>query len=113
IEDIARQGSIQNARLQPVCVGRFKGGLPNPASEADKGCFLLYSLVVADVFGDLANIRQEVFKLYRKKGGEGALFQPEGFWPHVTLGFDRRDLFIEDAIYKGSNFCYAPIHSSK
>ncbi|KAJ2827494.1 hypothetical protein GGI24_002630 [Coemansia furcata] len=110
IEDIAHAHNIQNARLQPVCVGRFSGPLPNPRSEADNGSFLLYSLVVADVFGDLMGIRQEVFKLYRKKGGEGALFQPEGFWPHVTLGYDRRDLFIEDGIYKGSNYCYAPIH---
>ncbi|KAJ1891513.1 hypothetical protein LPJ71_007658 [Coemansia sp. S17] len=113
IEDIARQCGLQSARLQPVCVGRFSGSLPHPMSEADNGTFLLYSLVVADVFGDLAGIRQEVFKLYRKKGGEGALFQPEGFWPHVTLGFDRRDLFIEDGIYKGSNYCYAPIHTTK
>ncbi|KAJ2864361.1 hypothetical protein GGH94_002972 [Coemansia aciculifera] len=113
IEDIARQCGLQSARLQPVCVGRFSGSLPHPMSEADNGAFLLYSLVVADVFGDLAGIRQEVFKLYRKKGGEGALFQPEGFWPHVTLGFDRRDLFIEDGIYKGSNYCYAPIHTTK
>ncbi|KAJ2492857.1 hypothetical protein IWW37_001029 [Coemansia sp. RSA 2050] len=113
IEEIARQHNLQGARLQPVCIGRFNGSLPRPASEADSGTFLLYSLVVADVFGDLTSIRQEVLKLYRKRGGEGALFQPEGFWPHVTLGFDRRDLFTEDGIYKGSNFCYAPIHTTK
>ncbi|KAJ2004476.1 hypothetical protein H4R26_002491 [Coemansia thaxteri] len=113
IESIAKRLDIQSARLQPVCVGRFSGALPRPALDADHGTFLLYSLVVADVFGDLTDIRREVFKLYRKKGGNGALFQPEGFWPHVTLGYDRRDLFIEDGIYKGSNYCYAPLHVAK
>ncbi|KAJ2475750.1 hypothetical protein IWW56_005275 [Coemansia sp. RSA 2131] len=66
-----------------------------------------------DKFDDLLAIRQDIFNLYRKKGGEGALFQPESFWPHVTIGFDRRDLFIEDGIYKGSNYCYAHIHLVK
>ncbi|KAJ1736294.1 hypothetical protein LPJ61_000078 [Coemansia biformis] len=109
IEAIAARAGIQRARLSPVCLGRFAGTLPNPATKADEGAFLLYSLVVADSFGDLVGIRREIFKLYRAKGGEGALFQPEGFWPHVTIGYDRRDLFIEDGIYKGPNYCYAHI----
>ncbi|KAJ1668410.1 hypothetical protein IW140_000238 [Coemansia sp. RSA 1813] len=109
IESIALRSGIQDARLVPVCLGRFSGTLPNPKTDADKGTFLLYSLVVADVHNDLLAIRRKVFEVYREKGGQGALFQPEGFWPHVTLGFDRRDLFIEDSIYKGSNYCYAPI----
>ncbi|KAJ1861218.1 hypothetical protein LPJ73_001083 [Coemansia sp. RSA 2703] len=114
INEIALRNNIQKARLMPVCLGRFNGTLPNPnKAESDKGTFLLYSLVVADVYGDLVNIRREVFKLYRSKGGQGALFQPEGFWPHITIGFDRRDLFIEDGLYKGSNYCYAPIRTSK
>ncbi|KAJ1995844.1 hypothetical protein EDC05_000502 [Coemansia umbellata] len=113
IERIALESNIQNARLKPVCIGRFNGALPNPVADLDKGNFLLYSLIVADVHGDLLGIRRKIFKLYREKGGEGALFQPEGFWPHVTIGFDRRDLFIEDGIYKGSNYCYAPIRLAK
>ncbi|KAI8324910.1 hypothetical protein GQ54DRAFT_255654 [Martensiomyces pterosporus] len=113
IQDIALKRDIQCARLKPVCLGRFSGSLPNPLTDADKGKFLLYSVVLADVHGDLVNIRRDIFKLYRKKGGEGALFQPEGFWPHVTIGFDRRDLFIEDGFYKGSNYCYAPIRTVK
>ncbi|KAJ2784571.1 hypothetical protein H4R18_001036 [Coemansia javaensis] len=112
IEAIAMRAGIQRARLAPVCLGRFSGALPNPATDDDRGRFLLYSLVVADAFGDLARIRQEVFKLYRERGGEGALFQPEAFWPHVTIGFDRRDLFVEDGLYKGANWCYAHIRST-
>ncbi|KAJ1952376.1 hypothetical protein EC988_003590 [Linderina pennispora] len=113
IEAIAKARRIQSARLRPVCLGRFKASLPTPASDADKGQFTLYSLVVADVHGDLLAIRQDIYKLFRKRGGEGALFQPEAFWPHVTMGFDRRDLFITDGVYKGSNYCYAPIRLSK
>ncbi|KAJ1829497.1 hypothetical protein LPJ56_000259 [Coemansia sp. RSA 2599] len=113
IEAIALRSDIQKARLVPVCLGRFVGKLPNPVSDDDSGDFAVYSLVVADSYDELTNIRREVFKLFRKKGGQGALFQPEGFWPHVTIGFDRRDLFVEDGLYKGSNFCYAPIRVSK
>ncbi|KAJ1644046.1 hypothetical protein J3B02_000637 [Coemansia erecta] len=112
IEDIALRRDIQKARLVPVCLGRYAGELPNPKNDRGSGKFLVYSLVVADIYGDLANIRREVFRLYRAKGGQGGLFQPEGFWPHVTIGFDRRDLFIEDGIYKGSNYCHAPIRAT-
>ncbi|KAJ2672226.1 hypothetical protein IWW42_002952 [Coemansia sp. RSA 1085] len=64
IDDIAKQANIQLSRLTPVCVGRFKGSLPNPKVDADKGTFLLYSLVVADEFGELLAIRKRVFELY-------------------------------------------------
>ncbi|KAJ2163183.1 hypothetical protein GGF46_000113 [Coemansia sp. RSA 552] len=110
IEDIARQADIQRARLAPVCLGRFSGPLPDPTTAADNGTFTLFSLVVADPFNDLLRIRRQVSRLYREKGGQGALFQPERFWPHVTIGFDRRDLFVEDGIFKGANYCYAPVH---
>ncbi|KAJ2084401.1 hypothetical protein H4R24_000031 [Coemansia sp. RSA 988] len=112
IEDIAINSNIQSARLKPICLGRFNGSLPKPIADTDRGNFMLYSLVVADDHGDLLSIRQQIFKLYHDKGGEGALFQPKAFWPHVTIGYDRRDLFIEDGIYKGKNFCYARIHSA-
>ncbi|KAJ2798067.1 hypothetical protein H4R20_004953 [Coemansia guatemalensis] len=112
IEAIAIDANIQGARLKPVCLGRFNGSLPRPTSDTDKGDFVLYSLVVADGHGDLLRIRQQISKLFHDKGGEGALFQPEAFWPHVTIGYDRRDLFVEDGIYKGKNFCYARIHSA-
>ncbi|KAJ1735576.1 hypothetical protein LPJ72_001800 [Coemansia sp. Benny D160-2] len=112
IESIATANGIQNARLMPVCLGRFNGTLPDPAHSTDKAGFLLYSLVVADVYSDLLTIRRKIFKLYGEKGGQGALFQPEAFWPHVTIGYDRQDLFIEDGIYKGSNYCYAPIRTT-
>ncbi|KAJ2329320.1 hypothetical protein IWW51_000673 [Coemansia sp. RSA 2702] len=109
IEAIALRANIQHARLSPVCLGRFSGSLPHPKTDTDSGQFLLFSLVVADDYGDLLAIRKKVFGLFREKGGEGALFQPEGFWPHATIGYDRRDLFIEDGIYKGTNYCYARI----
>ncbi|PIA19100.1 hypothetical protein COEREDRAFT_90467 [Coemansia reversa NRRL 1564] len=111
IEAIAINANIQAARLKPVCLGRFNGSLPRPTSDLDEGVFMLYSLVVADDYGDLLSIRQQISRLYHEKGGEGALFQPEAFWPHVTIGYDRRDLFVEDGIYKGKNFCYARIHT--
>lgn len=106
IEAIAHRHRIQQAWLRPVCLGRFKGTLP---TKPDQGGFLLYSVVVKDTFNQLLRIRQEIYKLYRKRQGQGALFEAEAFWPHVTLGFDRRDLFIEDGIYKGTNYCFAPI----
>ncbi|KAJ1947651.1 hypothetical protein GGF37_000234 [Kickxella alabastrina] len=108
IEGIALRSKIQAARIAPVCLGRFKGRLKE---EEQEGELLLFSLVVADVYGDLMAIRRDVFKLFRERGGQGALFQPEAFWPHVTIGYNQRDLFVQDGIYKGSNYCYAPVRA--
>jgi len=59
----------------------------------------------------LFDIRREIEKLYRKRGGEGALFQAESFWPHVTVGFTYRDMFLEDGVFKGLNSCFGNIQT--
>jgi len=55
------------------------------------------------------DIRREIQKLYVKKGGVGALFEAEAFWPHVTVGFTYRDMFLEDGVFKGHNSCFGRV----
>jgi len=102
INYIANAMDIQNTRISPLCLGK--------ASEKVDGkpdVNTVYFVVMSAP--KLVEIRKEVFKLYVKKGGDGALFQPEAIWPHVTVGFTYRDMFIQDGVYKGLNSCIGRI----
>ncbi|KAF9096277.1 hypothetical protein BGX23_011667 [Mortierella sp. AD031] len=57
-------------------------------------------------YKDILAYRQDVFKLFVKKGGNPALFAAENYQPHLTLGFKNRDLFVEDGVFKGKNACF-------
>ncbi|KAJ9067506.1 hypothetical protein DSO57_1038453 [Entomophthora muscae] len=101
INFIAKKLKIQTSRFKISCVGR-------DAKFIDVKNQIAYNLVLKDTH-HLVAIRKVVFNLYKGRGGEGSLFQPEAFWGHITLGFKHRDLFIEDGIFKGENSCWAPV----
>ncbi|KAL1918389.1 uncharacterized protein VTP21DRAFT_3049 [Calcarisporiella thermophila] len=101
INGIAEQLEIQKQNFEILCLGRIK-------LLTKEGEDIVYQIIVKSP--GLIEIRKEVFQLYIKKGGEGALFDPEAFWPHITVGFTQRDLFIEnDHVFKGANVCWRPI----
>jgi hypothetical protein len=101
IEHIAKRHHIQSARFTPLCMGRSRVTIESGKDE-------VYFIVVKSP--ELVKIRQEVQKLYVRKGGEISLFQAEAFWPHVTVAFTKRDVFLfPDQIFKGLNACIKPV----
>lgn len=58
---------------------------------------------------DLINLRKEVHKLFVKNGGDPAAFKPTHYFPHVTVGFNVRDLHEKDHILKSESYCIAKI----
>lgn len=101
INFIAESFHIQNSRFKISCLGR-------DAKFADGQAQEVYNLVLRDTHR-FVEIRKAVFNLFKSRGGEGSLFQPEAFWGHITLGFLHRDLFIEDGIFKGENSCWGKV----
>jgi len=102
IDRIALKHRIQNTKMTPKCIGSARtrlDGHPN----LDEVYF-----VVMDA-PHLLPIRKDIQKLFLSKGGSGALFEAEAFWPHVTVGFTYRDMFIEDGVFKGMNSCIAKV----
>ncbi|KAJ1680008.1 hypothetical protein EV182_000871, partial [Spiromyces aspiralis] len=79
INRIALRHDIQSARFLPVCLGRVKGTVP---AKHPTRVYELYSLIVDDIYDDLLRIRRDIYRLYRRRGGQGALFRPEEFFPH-------------------------------
>ncbi|RKP05455.1 hypothetical protein THASP1DRAFT_32703 [Thamnocephalis sphaerospora] len=64
----------------------------------------VYYVVVSSP--DLLALRQRIERLFRTKGGAPGAFRAANFWPHITLGYTDRDLFVEDGIYKDRTTCW-------
>jgi 2'-5' RNA ligase len=101
INEIAEKGHIQKSAYKPICMGK--------GSIVDKEKYLESYFIVVES-EDLLNIRKEIAKLYKSRGGNK--FDPLHFSPHITLGFTDRDLFETDGIIKNAKSCMKTIHVS-
>ncbi|KAI9260216.1 hypothetical protein BY458DRAFT_516527 [Sporodiniella umbellata] len=100
INRIALQHSIQSSPLHAVCLGKEDVVLKDNRHVVYQIIFQVPNLV---------KIRQAIFQVYVKQGGNTALFDPYSFWPHSTVAFTSSDLFLEQGVYKGANVCHRPI----
>ena len=97
INDIAMEMKIQQSDFEVVCLGK--------AESYEKST---YFLVVESE--ELLNIRRAIFKEYTKFGGKPSRWDPELFYPHITVGYSHRDLHLEsDGVFKGYNSCWRKI----
>jgi len=96
IEEIARKKSIQASKFEVVCLGR--------GQKDDMSTF--YVVVKSQ---DLLDIRREVENLYLKKAGQPGKFKADRFYPHITVGFNKRDLHESDGIIKDEKTCFKPL----
>lgn len=104
IDEIAKKAKIQSSKFDVVCVG--KGSL-----EIDSKLEQTFYVVVRSP--DLLKIREEVKKLFESKGGEKDLFKPVYFYPHITLGFTKRDLHESDGVIKDERTCFGDVKLTK
>ncbi|OMJ07871.1 hypothetical protein AYI70_g11908 [Smittium culicis] len=129
ISEIAEAYRIQESLFKVHCLGRsciYNSALHNRQPQqistssnttssnsfgSEKLC--TYYLVVRDIDQDFLRVRKMIFDLYLRKGGERSWFDPSAFWPHITIGFDDRDLFIQDGVFKGPNSCISKIKMVK
>ncbi len=95
IERIVAARGLQRARIEPQCVG-----------VGSKGRDHTFFLVVGSP--ELVAVRGALADAYVAKGGARADFEPTAFFPHVTLGFTKRDLHESDGIKKNVASCPAP-----
>ncbi|KHD88909.1 MAG: hypothetical protein OM95_06740 [Bdellovibrio sp. ArHS] len=96
INALAEQMDLKKAPYKLLCVGQGK--------VEDRGHkeSTYYVVVESD---RLFQIRKAVQLLYTSKGGSAQDFNPEAFYPHVTLGFTKRDLHLEDGVIKDASSC--------
>jgi hypothetical protein len=101
INALAEKFNIQGSHFKPVCIGKGSTTLNSDALDA-------YFVVVSS--DDLFKLRSEIQKLYIAKGGAPSDFNPESYYPHITLGFTQRDLHLEDGVIKDERSCLYRLH---
>ncbi|MEM9494146.1 MAG: hypothetical protein AAGC55_33680 [Myxococcota bacterium] len=97
IHDIARSMNIQSAEFALVCLGRGQDTVADQLEQT-------YYVVVESE--ELREIRREIFRRYTANGGEPSKFDPDEFWPHITIGFPTTDIFT---VRTGANSCWATL----
>lgn len=95
IEAVATEMEMQKIRPKLLCVGKSSLQISGNIEST-------YYVVVESE--RLYQIRKAIENLYHKKGGKES-FDAENYYPHVTLGFTKRDLHIEDGIKKDASSC--------
>lgn len=101
IERIAKEQGIQSSKFEAKCVGQGKVMLDQLEEKT-------FFLVVHSE--DLLRIRKEIKDQFVKNGGNANAFDAMNFYPHITLGFTKRDLHESDGVIKGINSCVAEVH---
>ncbi|MDG0816567.1 2'-5' RNA ligase family protein [Bdellovibrio svalbardensis] len=96
IHALAEKMNIQDSPYQKVCVG--KG-----SSKIDGAEQKTYFVVIHS--DRLFEIRKAIQELYVSRGGKAQDFNAESFFPHVTLGYTKRDLHFEDGVTKDASSC--------
>jgi hypothetical protein len=101
MDQAAQDTKIEEADVTPVCVGMGTADAPHPMAT--------FFVVVKSQ--KLLDVRHAVDAVCKKHmpGGVPA-FQPDHFFPHVTLGFTDRDLFEQDGVVKDMRACVADVH---
>lgn len=96
ISALAESMDLKKAPYKLLCVGK------GTAKDHGKEESTYYVVVESD---RLFQIRKAVHMLYTSKGGNTEDFSPETYHPHVTLGFTKRDLHLEDGVIKDASSC--------
>lgn len=96
IEFLAQEMGLQKTAYQFLCVG--KGSL----NEGNKNENTFYIVIQSE---RLFQIREAIHQLYVKKGGKAEDFNAELYYPHITLGYTKRDLHLEEGVKKDASSC--------
>jgi 2'-5' RNA ligase len=91
IEAIADRYDIQQSRLMILGMGSGKTMIEGKEEET----FFL----IVDSY-ELRTIRQMIFYEFTRRGGDRSGFDPAWFFPHITIGYTKRDLHEADGVIK-------------
>lgn len=100
LNSLAEKRSLQASPFKLLCVGKGSTSLEGVTQST------YYAVVDSE---SLYSFRKEVQKLYISRGGRALDFNPELFFAHVTLGFTKRDLHLEDGVTKDATTCILPL----
>ena len=93
---IAARRKVQESDLDLICVGEGKARVGEREDRT-------YYLVVRS--RALKDLRGEIEKLFRSRGGDARAFVAAEFHPHITVGFTTADLHAHQGVIKSEASC--------
>ena len=96
IDQLAESMQIQSSRFEVRCLGMGKAMLHGKEEKT------FFVVVESD---DLLEIRRRIQKLVIAKGGAATDFDPNHFYPHITVGYTTDDLHEKHGVIKNLNSC--------
>lgn len=103
INQVAANFKIQNARFDILCLGQGTAKLEGKIEST-------FFIVVSSE--DLLELRKQIQILFIRKGGSLAEFDPYNYYPHITVGYTKRDLHLHDGVAKDSKLCISQVRRS-
>lgn len=100
IREIFLKEAEQSRFIRPVCIGKGE-------SKKDQTWFVVVEVT------SVGRAREALNKLYIERGGSQNDFSATDFYPHVTLGFNSRDLYAQDGVIKNEATCKFPTGHSR
>lgn len=91
MSEIARAYNIQSSDLEILGLGRGQAVLNGKNEDT-------YFIIVRSE--NLLRIRRAIYQDYIRAGGDPHAWNPEHFFPHITIGFTARDLHESDGVQK-------------
>ncbi|MFZ3229021.1 MAG: hypothetical protein WA160_02360 [Pseudobdellovibrio sp.] len=91
MEQIAADMGIQDSDISILGIGKGAVSINSKAEET-------YFLIVQS--RNLLRIRRQIYREYLANGGPENAWDPNHFFPHITVGFSLRDLHESDGVIK-------------
>ena len=95
INKLATELNLTESRWTPICIAEAR-------LQSDPKLVTYYIVVRSQ---ELLTIRQNIMKEFLARGGESSQFDPNHFYPHITIGYTERDLHEQDGVIKNTQNC--------
>jgi 2'-5' RNA ligase len=99
IEQIALDAGIQKSDLSLQGIGKGEVVINTKTEQT-------YFLIAHSE--NLLKIRNLIYQEYVQNGGPADSWNPNAFYPHITIGYTLRDLHIEDGVIKDASHSLDP-----
>ncbi len=91
IEAIAQEMGVQSSEFEILGLGRGEAEVNQQLQET-------YFIIVQSP--NLLKIRHQIYNEYLANGGPKEGWNPDDYYPHITIGFSLWDLHISDGVFK-------------
>lgn len=98
IFQISEKERMQKFPFKIICLARSQKVINNQIEST------FYLVIQSE---KIINLREKIARTFKARGGEG--FEAHHYFPHITIGFTKRDLHESDGVLKDSQACIQKI----